>query len=66
MLGSSFMKGRLKSETRNWEIKLNHMSELMEEMLKTQRTWMYLEPIFSSDDIMNTMPLEGKYFTEVD
>mmetsp|Transcript_20668 Transcript_20668/g.31553 ORF Transcript_20668/g.31553 Transcript_20668/m.31553 type:complete len:698 (-) Transcript_20668:2978-5071(-) len=66
MLGSSFMKGRLKNETRMWEQKLNHMSELMEEVLKTQRTWMYLEPIFSSGDIMNTMPLEGKMFNEVD
>jgi hypothetical protein len=27
---------------------------------------MYLEPIFGSGDIMNTMPLEGKMFTEVD
>jgi dynein heavy chain len=27
---------------------------------------MYLEPIFSSGDIMNTMPLEGKMFNEVD
>ena len=30
MLGSSFMKGRLKSETKIWEAKLNNMSELME------------------------------------
>ena len=30
MLGSSFMKGRLKSETKTWEAKLNNMSELME------------------------------------
>jgi hypothetical protein len=34
MMGSSFMKGRLKNETRAWEQKLNHMSELMEEVLK--------------------------------
>jgi hypothetical protein len=27
---------------------------------------MYLEPIFSSGDIMNTMPLEGKMFNQVD
>jgi len=66
MLGSSFMRGRLKNETRNYEKKLNDMSELMEEILKVQRTWMYLEPIFGSGDIMNTMPLEGKMFTEVD
>jgi dynein heavy chain len=66
MLGSSFMRGRLKNETRAYEKKLNDMSELMEEILKVQRTWMYLEPIFGSGDIMNTMPLEGKMFNEVD
>lgn len=66
MLGSSFMKGRLKIETKNWETRLNYMSELMEEILKVQRTWMYLEPIFGSGDIMNTMPLEGKMFMAVD
>lgn len=66
MLGSSFMRGRLKNETRTWEKKLNDMSELMEEVLKVQRTWMYLEPIFGSGDIMNTMPTEGKMFNEVD
>jgi dynein heavy chain len=66
MLGSSFMKGRLKVETKNWETRLNYMSELMEEILKVQRTWMYLEPIFGSGDIMNTMPLEGKMFMNVD
>lgn len=66
MLGSSFMKGRLKVETKNWEQKLNGMSELMEAILKVQRTWMYLEPIFGSGDINQTMPLEGKMFTQVD
>jgi dynein heavy chain len=34
MLGSSFMRGKLKNETKNWEKKLNDMSELMEEVLK--------------------------------
>ena len=38
----------------------------MEEVLKVQRTWMYLEPIFSSGDIAMTMPLEYKMFVEVD
>ena len=67
MAGSSFIgSGKVKTETKLWEAKLNHMSELMEEVLKTQRTWMYLEPIFSSGDINNTMPLEGKMFNEVD
>ena len=31
-----------------------------------QRSWMYLEPIFGSDDIMQQLPLEGKRFAAVD
>jgi len=31
-----------------------------------QRAWMYLEPIFSSDDIMQQLPAEGKKFLAVD
>jgi dynein heavy chain len=42
------------------------MSELFEEILKVQRTWMYLEPIFSSGDIGMTMPNEAKAFQQVD
>jgi dynein heavy chain len=67
MLGSSHIgKGKLRTETKKWVDTLNSLSELVEQMLKTQRTWMYLEPIFSSGDIMNTMPLEAKMFNEVD
>lgn len=35
MNGSSFMKGSLKREAKNWEKKLIDMSELMDKMLKT-------------------------------
>ena len=66
MMGSSFMRGRLKNETKNWDKKLNDISELMEAIMATQRTWMYLEPIFSSGDIAKTMPQEGLMFNFVD
>lgn len=66
MLGSSNMRGKLKVETRNWEVKLNQMSELIGEITKCQRTWMYLEPIFASDDIGKTMPNEAAMFKDVD
>ena len=42
------------------------MSEIIEEMMKTQKTWMYLEPIFASEDIGKTMPNEAFWFNEVD
>lgn len=55
MLGSSYMRGKLAFETRNWNAKLQAMSDLIEEIAKCQRTWMYLEPIFASDDIGKTL-----------
>lgn len=66
MLGSQFMKGKLRNETKGWETRLNNMSELIEEIAKCQRTWMYLEPIFASDDIHKQMPNEGSWFKDVD
>jgi dynein heavy chain len=41
-------------------------SEVLDEWLALQRAWMYLEPIFGSDDIMEQLPLEGKRFGAVD
>jgi hypothetical protein len=40
MLGSSYMWGKLKKETKEWDKKLNDMSELIDQILKTQRGWM--------------------------
>jgi|LauGreDrversion4_2_1035121.scaffolds.fasta_scaffold21352_3 dynein heavy chain len=60
------MKGKLRNETKTWETKLNNMSELIEEISKCQKTWMYLEPIFASDDIHKQMPSEGAWFRDVD
>jgi dynein heavy chain len=60
------MKGKLRNERKGWETKLNNMSELIEEVCKCRKTWMYLEPIFASDDIHKQMPQEGSWFKDVD
>lgn len=38
----------------------------MEEWALCQRSWLYLEPIFSSDDIMKQLPVEGKRYQTMD
>lgn len=49
-----------------WESSLALASETLDEWQALQRSWMYLEPIFSSQDILKQLPAEGKRFSAVD
>lgn len=65
MKGSRYIKPFLEQIT-IWEATLISMQDIMDNWLKMQATWLYLEPIFSSEDIMRQMPTEGKMFRTVD
>ena len=49
-----------------WEDQLKTMQEVIESWMTCQRSWLYLEPIFASDDIVTQLPVESKRFHAMD
>jgi dynein heavy chain len=65
MRTSPFIKP-IEAVCRDWEFRLKYAQGLLDEWIKCQRTWMYLEPIFGSEDIMRQLPTEARRFNAVD
>ena len=59
-------KAPFEERINDWERKLRLVQEVTSEWLGCQRNWMYLQPIFDSEDINRQLPQEGKRFTNVD
>jgi dynein heavy chain len=53
-------KGPFEEAIADKEFKLCMLQDVIGEWLMLQRQWMYLEPIFASDDINRQLPQEGK------
>ncbi|KAI1890876.1 hypothetical protein AGOR_G00158120 [Albula goreensis] len=52
-------KKQFEERISTWENKLRLTQDVLEEWLTCQRSWLYLEPIFSSDDINRQLPVEA-------
>jgi len=50
----------------SWSETLNTVADVLDEWMKVQRSWLYLQPIFDSPDIQKQLPTEFKRFTTVD
>uniref|UniRef100_A0A8D1J8X9 Dynein axonemal heavy chain 14 n=2 Tax=Sus scrofa TaxID=9823 RepID=A0A8D1J8X9_PIG len=48
-----------------WDQTLTLFSYILEEWMKCQRNWLYLEPIFRSTEIKSQLPAEAKLFSQV-
>jgi dynein heavy chain len=58
--------GGIKRLVEDWETKLRTIGDVLDEWLNVQKSWLYLEFIFSSDDIKKQLPEESKLFGTVD
>ena len=65
MHSSAYIKP-FEEEMKEWEDKLISMQDILDAWLRCQESWLYLEPIFNSEDIMKQMPVEGRKFNKVD
>uniref|UniRef100_A0A287B324 Dynein axonemal heavy chain 14 n=1 Tax=Sus scrofa TaxID=9823 RepID=A0A287B324_PIG len=62
--GSSYL-GPIKDLADQWDQTLTLFSYILEEWMKCQRNWLYLEPIFRSTEIKSQLPAEAKLFSQV-
>lgn len=65
MKGSPFAQVFIEEITK-WESQLLTTQENLDLWIRVQAVWLYLEPVFSSEDILKQMPVEGNIFRQVD
>eukprot|EP01065_Artemidia_motanka_P041381 TRINITY_DN5358_c0_g5_i2.p1 TRINITY_DN5358_c0_g5~~TRINITY_DN5358_c0_g5_i2.p1 ORF type:complete len:1991 (+),score=712.52 TRINITY_DN5358_c0_g5_i2:84-6056(+) len=64
-LASRWAKG-IRGDVEEWEGKLSTTADVLDEWVNLQKSWMYLEFIFSSDDIKKQLPEESRLFARTD
>nr|CCC93687.1 unnamed protein product [Trypanosoma congolense IL3000] len=64
-LGFSPFKKMFETEISDWEVALKGVQGVMDEWVVCQKAWLYLEPIFQSEDITRQLPREAGRFKKV-
>ncbi|XP_031787006.1 dynein heavy chain 1, axonemal isoform X2 [Nasonia vitripennis] len=65
-IGFSPFKAAFEEEIDDWAGKLKLAQEVILLWIDVQRIWMYLEPIFSSEDINRQLPVESKKYSTME
>ena len=65
MMGSRYIMG-VRDAVELWAKRLSLLSDTIDEWVAVQRNWMYLETIFSAEDIQRQLPAEAQKFKDVD
>ncbi|XP_045539469.1 dynein axonemal heavy chain 1 [Papilio machaon] len=61
-LGFSPFKAAFELRIQEWDDKLRLTQRVVDEWIECQKQWMYLEPIFNSEDISRQLPFEAKKY----
>lgn len=64
-VGNSKYARAIKDKVARWELDLNMVSDVIDIWLQVQRKWIYLESIFSSEDIKLQLAEEAKKFQKI-
>jgi len=65
-VGASKYARSVKAAVSKWEKDLNIITDTIDCWMITQRKWMYLESIFSGEDIKQQLPDQARKFTKID
>ena len=64
-MGSKYV-AEIRDDVEQWEKRLGYISDVIDEWLVFQKSWMYLENIFNAEDIQKQLPNEARQFMQVD
>lgn len=64
-LSFSPFKKIFEKDIEEWEANIKLVQGVLDEWLIVQKAWLYLEPIFQSEDIARQLPAENKRFQQV-